>query len=297
MDIGAWGLVAVFAKALAYGASLMAAGSTLFLIALKPGTDIAWATRRIGVWVSLLGALATAFFLSVQAGYLLDDGLAGMVDLFMLGLVLDGPLGEAALARFVGLALIALALLIPALLVVGGGFGALLVAASFALAGHATAEPRLVLSVLIMIHVLGLGYWIGALWPLSQAVDHLHNREAADLAHRFGNQAMIVVPVLIVAGALFTFLRIDPLSALTTSTYGWALAGKLIVVSGLLALAVKNRRALVPAMQAGDQEAGAALKRSIRWEAVAFAVILLATAVLTTITPIPEPIHSLPTLP
>lgn len=204
---------------------------------------------------------------------------------------MDGPLGLAALSRIAGLALIALALFIPALLVIGGGFGALLVAASFALAGHATAEPRLVLSILIMTHVLGLSCWIGALWPLSRAVDHLSNDEAANVAHRFGNQAIIVVPLLIAAGALFTFLRVDPLSALAVSTYGWTLAGKLILVGGLLALALKNRRSLVPAMQAGDQEAGAALKRSIRWEAVAFAVILMTTAVLTTITPIPGTMH------
>jgi putative copper resistance protein D len=291
MEFGVWGLLAITAKALAYGSSLLAAGSALFLVALKPDTVIASATRRFGVWAALFGALATALFLSVQAGYLLDDGLAGLADPFMLGLVLDGPLGTAALARVAGLALVALALLVPALLYGGGGFGALLVTASFALSGHATAEPRLLLSLLIMIHVLGLSFWIGALWPLSQAVDHVSKDEAALLAHRFGNQAMILVPLLIMAGALFTFLRVDPLSALATSTYGWTLTVKLIVVTGLLALALKNRRSLVPNMQAGKAEAGAALQRSIRWEALAFAVILVTTALLTTITPIPGTAH------
>lgn len=291
MEFGVWGLLAITAKALAYGSSLLAAGSALFLIALKPDPVIASATRRYGVWAALFGALAAFLFLSVQAGYLLDDGLAGLVDPFMLGLVMDGPLGEAALARVAGLALVAMALLVPALLYGGGGLGALLVATSFALSGHATAEPRLLLSLLIMIHVLGLSFWIGALWPLFRAVDHVSKDEAAHLAHCFGNQAVILVPLLMVAGALFTFLRVNPLSALATSTYGWTLAVKLIVVTGLLALALKNRRSLVPDMQAGKAEAGAALQRSIRWEAVAFAVILVTTAVLTTITPIPGTVH------
>jgi copper resistance protein D len=291
MEFGVWGLLAISAKALAYGSSLLAAGSALFLVALKPDTVVASATRRFGVWAALFGAIATTLFLSVQAGYLLDDGLAGLVDPFMLGLVLDGPLGTAALARITGLALVALALLVPALLYGGGGLGALLVGASFALSGHATAEPRLLLSLLIMIHVLGLSFWIGALWPLFRAVDHVSKDEAALLAHRFGNQAMILVPLLIMAGALFTFLRVDPLSALATSTYGWTLTVKLFVVTGLLALALKNRRSLVPNMQAGEAEAGAALQRSIRWEALAFAVILVTTAVLTTITPIPGTVH------
>ncbi len=287
MDFGFWGLLAVVAKSLAYGGSLAAAGSALFLMALKPGPVIASVTRHFGVWAALLGALATAAFVAVQAGYLLDDGLAGMVDPFMLGLVLDGPLGHAALARITGLALVAVALLVPTLIYVGGGLGALLVAVSFALVGHATVEPRLVLSVIITTHVLGLSFWIGALWPLSQAVDRVSNEEAASLAHRFGNQAMIIVPLLIAAGALFTVLRVDPLAALATSTYGWTLAGKLIIVIGLLTLALKNRRSLVPDMQAGKAEAGKALQKSIRWEAMAIVVILVTTAVLTTITPIP----------
>jgi putative copper export protein len=116
MEFGVWGLLAISAKALAYGSSLVAAGSALFLLALKPDPVIASATRRFGFWAALFGALATFLFLSVQAGYLLDDGLAGLVDPFMLGLVLDGPLGTAALARIAGLALVALALLVPALL-------------------------------------------------------------------------------------------------------------------------------------------------------------------------------------
>jgi putative copper resistance protein D len=292
MEFGVWGLLAITAKALAYGSSLVAAGSALFLLALKPDPVIASATRRFGVWAALFGALATFLFLSVQAGYLLDDGLAGLVDPFMLGLVLDGPLGTAALARIAGFGACGAGLVGSSASLWGWRtWRAVGCRVSFALSGHATAEPRLLLSLLIMIHVLGLSFWIGALWPLSQAVDHVSKDEAAHLAHRFGNQAMILVPLLIVAGALFTFLRVDPLSALATSTYGWTLTVKLIVVTGLLTLALKNRRSLVPNMQAGEAEAGAALQRSIRWEALAFAVILVTTAVLTTITPIPGTVH------
>ncbi|MFN3170648.1 MAG: copper resistance D family protein [Hyphomicrobiales bacterium] len=291
MEPDLWGFFAVLTKALAYGGSLVAAGSALFVIALKPPHAVTAEARGAGLMAGAAGAIATLAFLIVQAGYLMDDGLAGMVDPFALTLVGEGPLGHAAATRLTGLALIIVTFFLPSLLVPGALIGAVLVAASFALSGHATAEPRLVLSAIITTHVLGISFWIGALWPLYRATRLCEQEDAADLAHRFGNQAMIVVPALIAAGALFTVLRVDPVSALLTSPYGWALATKLFIVAGLLALALKNRRSIVPAMQSGNVEASVKLRRSIGWEAVVFAVILATTAVLTTLTPIPGTAH------
>ncbi len=287
MEADLWGVLAVAAKTLTYGGSLVAAGSALFLVALRPEPSVAAEARRAGLIAGAIGAMATALFVLLQAGYLMDDGLAGMVDPFALNLVVDGPLGHAAAARLVGLVLIGLALAVPVLKVPGTLLGALLVAASFALSGHATADLRLVLSAAIMLHVLGISFWIGALWPLHQATRLSTQGNAADLAHRFGNQAMLVVPTLLVAGTLFTVLRIDPVSALLTSPYGWMLAIKLVIVTGLLALALKNRRAIVPTMLAGTFGSAAKLRRSIGWEAVGFALIFVTTAVLTTLTAIP----------
>ncbi|MEQ8657333.1 MAG: CopD family protein [Hyphomicrobiales bacterium] len=291
MEPDFWGFFAVLTKALAYGGSLVAAGSVLFVVSLKPSPTIVAEVRRAGFVGAGAGAIATLAFLVVQAGYLLDDGLAGMVDPFALTLVGDGPLGHAAATRLAGLALVLVALIVRSLRVPSAVVGALLVAVSFALSGHATAEPRLALSAIITTHTLGISFWIGALWPLYRATNLCAQEDAADLAHRFGNHAMIVVPALIGAGALFTLLRVDPVTALATSTYGWTLLGKLLIVLGLLCLALRNRRSIVPAMQTGNIEGGAKLRRSIGWEAVVFAAILATTAVLTTLTPIPGASH------
>lgn len=291
MEADLWGVLAAAAKTLTYGGSLVAAGSALFLVALRPEPSVAAEARRAGLIAGATGAMATALFVLLQAGYLMDDGLAGMVDPFALNLVAYGPLGHAAAARLAGLTLIGLALALPVLKGPGTLLGALLVAASFALSGHATAEPRLVLSAAVMLHVLGISFWIGALWPLHQATRLSTQGNAADLAHRFGNQAMLVVPALLVAGTLFTVLRVDPVSALLTSPYGWMLAIKLVMVTGLLALALKNRRAIVPAMLAGTLGSAAKLRRSIGWEAAGFALIFATTAVLTTLTAIPGTAH------
>lgn len=287
MEPDLWGFFAVLTKVLAYGGSLVAAGSALFMVALKPPPAVVAEARRAGLISVGAGAIATLAFLMVQAGYLMDDGLAGMVDPFALTLVGDGPLGHAAVARLAGLALVLTALFVRSMRVPSAMTGALLVAVSFVLSGHATAEPRLVLSAIIITHVLGISFWLGALWPLYRATQLYAHEDAAGLAHRFGNQAMIVVPALLAAGVLFTVLRVDPVPALLTSSYGWALATKIFIVLGLLALALKNRRSIVPAMQSGNVEASAKLRRSIGWEAVVFAAILATTAVLTTLTPIP----------
>lgn len=287
MEPDLWGFFAVLTKVLAYGGSLVAAGSALFVVALKPPPAVVAEAHRAGLISVGTGAIATLAFLMVQAGYLMDDGLAGMVDPFALTLVGDGPLGHAAVARLAGLALVLTALFVRSMRVPSAMTGALLVAVSFVLSGHATAEPRLVLSAIIITHVLGISFWLGALWPLYRATQLYAHEDAAGLAHRFGNQAMIVVPALLAAGVLFTVLRVDPVPALLTSSYGWALATKIFIVLGLLALALKNRRSIVPAMQSGSVEASAKLRRSIGWEVVVLAAILATTAVLTTLTPIP----------
>ncbi|MEO0384647.1 MAG: CopD family protein [Pseudomonadota bacterium] len=291
MEPDLWGFFAVLTKALAYGGSLVAVGSALFVLALKPSPSIAAEAQRAGLMGAGAGAIATLAFLTVQAGYFMDDGLAGMVDPFALTLVGEGPLGHAAATRLAGLALVLVGFFLPSLLVPSALIGALLVAASFALSGHATAEPRLVLSAIISTHVLGISFWVGALWPLYRATKLCDLTDAAELAHRFGNQATIVVPALIAAGVLFTVLRVDPVMALATSAYGWTLLAKLLIVVGLLALALKNRRSIVPTMQSGRVEASAKLRRLIGWEAAVFATILATTAVLTTLTPIPSASH------
>lgn len=287
MEPDLWGFFAVLTKVLAYGGSLVAAGSALFVVALKPPVAVVAEAHRAGLISLGAGTIATLAFLMVQAGYLMDDGLAGMVNPFALTLVGDGPLGHAAAARLAGLALVLVALLVRSLRVSSALIGALLVAVSFALSGHATAEPRLALSAIIITHLLGISFWIGALWPLYRATQLYAHEDAAGLAHRFGNQAMIVVPALLAAGVLFTVLRVDPIPALATNTYGWTLLAKLLLVLGLLALALKNRCSIVPAMQSGSVEASAKLRHSIGWEAFVFAAILATTAVLTTLTPIP----------
>ena len=106
----------------------------------------------------------------------------------------------------------------------------------------------------------------------------------AALLHRFGTIASGTVAILVLVGLTFAWLMIGSFGGLFGTAYGWTLIAKIIVVTGLLGLAANNKLRLVPALASGDPTASTYLRRSIRMEIIAVALILLATATLTSIT-------------
>jgi putative copper resistance protein D len=102
--------------------------------------------------------------------------------------------------------------------------------------------------------------------------------------HDFGKAAAFAVAALIVAGTALAWLLSGSLTALFGTAYGLALLAKVGTVAALLGLAALNKLRLVPALRAGTPGATPALRRSIALEMLAVALILLATATLTTVT-------------
>lgn len=289
-ELSNWDLWALASKLTAYAGCFLAIGSTLYVLA-TPSLDEAlkYRLRRVILATTILGAVGSAAQFTIQSGRLLDEGLAGMVAPEMLALVKDAPLGTSVFLRLLGLiVLAAYALKIP---VAGlfGTVGALLTASSFSFVGHGTDDPRLILSALVTVHVLGISFWIGALWPLREVTSiKIELNLIGKLAHRFGQQAGWVVGGLIIAGLVLAYLITGSMTALFTTQYGLTLLAKLAIVASLLALATANKLRFVPAIQAGDTAAANHLRQSIKLEMLAVGAILIITAVLTTITPLPE---------
>ena len=289
-ELSVWEFGAVAAKLTAYGGCFLAIGTTLYILATRCLDEILkHRLRRIVLAMVLVGALGSVMQFAVQSGRLLDEGLAGMLDIEMLTLIKDAPLGTSIFIRLLGLSvLLAFAFQVPCAALLGA-VGALLTALSFSFVGHGTNEPRIVMTFLVTLHVLGISFWIGALWPLRQASSNIAELGVAGrLAHQFGRQAAWVVGGVIVAGLVLTFLIIGSPTAIFTTQYGLTLLVKLAIVAVLLGLAAANKIRFVPAIQAGDASAAMRLRRSIAWEMLAFAIILTITAILTTITPLPE---------
>jgi len=95
--------------------------------------------------------------------------------------------------------------------------------------------------------------------------------------------------IAIAATGLINFEMIaglDRASRVLRSTYGYLLVAKLLLFSGMLALAALNRWRLTPALfDADGRTSSTAIRRSLALEASAAASILALVAILGTLEP------------
>jgi len=280
--IDGWAIAAIIAKAVGYGAALLAMGGPLFVLVFRSSSnDVRQLAWKVAVIAALIGLAVLALRFGIRAARISGMGLSGAVDPMMLGFVWDSPLGAAAIWRGAG-ELLVVALLIRGIVGLSAGLiGALLIAVSYTFVGHSLGDPRWLLASLLTLHLLAAAFWIGALLPLRHAVGQ---PEGARLLHRFGNVASLTVALLVVVGLIFAWLMTGSFSNLLSTAYGKTLLAKLGVVSGLMALAALNKWRFVPALASGTPAAVPHLRRSIQIEAIAVLLILMATATLTSIT-------------
>ena len=280
--IDGWAIAAIIAKAVGYGAALLAMGGPLFVLVFRSSSnDVRQLARKVAVIAALIGLAVLALRFGIRAARISGMGLSGAVDPMMLGFVWDSPLGAAAIWRGAG-ELLVVALLIRGIVGLSAGLiGALLIALSYTFVGHSLGDPRWLLASLLTLHLLAAAFWIGAFLPLRHAVGQ---PEGARLLHRFGNVASLTVALLVVVGLIFAWLMTGSFSNLLSTAYGKTLLAKLGVVSGLMALAALNKWRFVPALASGTPAAVRHLRRSIQIEAIAVLLILMATATLTSIT-------------
>ncbi|SEL04368.1 putative copper resistance protein D [Roseovarius nanhaiticus] len=277
-----WVALAVIAKAAGYGAALLAMGGPLFAVAFpRASVDVLGLAQRVAVIAALAALVVLALRFGIRAARISGMGLSGALDPVMLGFVWESPLGTAALWQAGG-ALMIIAWLMRGRVGLGIALlGTLLIGLSFTFVGHSLGDPPALLAGLLTAHLLAAAFWVAALPPLFRAVQ---DTGGAALLHRFGHIAAVTVSVLVAAGLVFAWLMTGSLVGLFTTAYGWTLLAKLALVAGLMALAALNKWRLVPALATGMPRAGIRLRRSILVEAIAVALILLATAALTSVT-------------
>lgn len=278
-----WGLMAAGAKLLIYVSSLLTVGLMMFRLAL-PIVDVGLerSLLRVAARMAIIALMASALRVMVQAGRLMGD-VAFMTDWEIVAISLEGPLGTSTYARMAGLAVLLLAILVQHVRLPATVLGAVLVTGSFALTGHATRDPQWALVGLITLHLLAVSFWLGALLPLYRLAGSSQNaRHAATIAHRFGVQASLIVPVLVAVGVVFAWLLLGGPTALFNTAYGQMLLIKLAIVAVVLGIAALNKLRLVPNLAAGKEHAAASLRNALGWEALVFLAIFSATAILTT---------------
>jgi putative copper export protein len=285
-----WIVAAVSVKALLYATALAASGGVLFL-ALFAAQLTQPERQRI---VALVRTTAVAALCLTIARIMVLSGMLGgeiesLWDWSLIRVMLEGSEGEAGLARAAGLIAIAAFTFTTSVSQALAVFGAVLIAASFALTGHTgSIGPGVLPRFLVAGHVFAVAYWIGALVPLFTLATGPDPARVGSILKRFGDVAVVVIASLIAAGGVLLWLLLGSVEATVSSPYGRLVLVKLAFVAGLLALAAFNKVRLTPGVAAGDRTAVAALRWSIMCEIALAACILTVTATFTTVVGPPE---------
>jgi putative copper export protein len=160
-------------------------------------------------------------------------------------------------------------------------------ALSAALSGHAAVPETAVPLVADALHVLAAGSWMGALLVLLAAglpaarAASAPARAMTALVNAFSSTALASAVVVVLTGILATWRNVEGISALLQSPYGRVLLVKLGVLAVAALFGLYNWRRARPALATSGNDA--AMRRAIRAELTAAAVILLVTAVLVAI--------------
>ena len=230
---------------------------------------------------SIIGsAIAFLSFLSIPGN--MGGDLKSIIDPELIQLTLETISGKAALLSLLGFIIIYFSCLkqnIVFYLLSFVGISSLLL--SFVIFGHST-KHGLAGQFLIIIHLVGLSYWIGALLPLRKMCNFIDKEKLKIVAHLFGIYAIGYVGVLVAAGLIFSYILLGNISALISTDYGNVLLIKMIVVSTLLSLGAINKFKIIPNLSI-DQNLGLKrLKKSIQIEILCVLSIFFLTSLLTT---------------
>jgi copper resistance protein D len=210
--------------------------------------------------------------------------LGATFDPSLEALLLQSSSGAANIARVVGLALLALSLdRATKPNTIAANVGAALAIASFAFGGHTAVHPlRFLLAPLLLVHLAAAAFWFGALWPLYAATGEGPPERSGALIARFSRLATRIVPAVLVCGLLMAVVFVRSAGELVTG-YGAMLIGKTTGFGALMALATLNKWRLAPGVAVGDRGATRAFRRSVASEWALIALILVATAVMTSL--------------
>lgn len=266
-------------------------GGTLmqYLIKGQPNLGISVA-KYTGVG-AVLGLIAVSINYFAQVGAFAENGLMGIFDAQMHAFLWPTQVGQTVLWRLIGfgLMLVASGLLlhknryIKTFSAVLAILSCLLIAVTFTFIGHST-ELGLLAQGLILIHVLIIGSWIGAFYPLWKLCSTDDNIVIKNVMDTFGRLGIVIVILVLLSGMGMVWMLFDSPTELISSDYGIAVTIKLCLVAIILLIAAWHKLVLVPKLTiANPSLAKQKLQKSIGLEALIAVLILATTAVLSSV--------------
>jgi putative copper export protein len=165
------------------------------------------------------------------------------------------------------------------------GLVALALAWTMSLSGHPAAATR-VAEAIDVLHVVGVGGWIGGLWIMAVVAIPTLVRMEGDAGHglvaravsAFSPAALCFAAVVGISGVLAAWRNVGTWPALVSSTYGQLLLVKVVLVSAMAGVGAFNWRRVLPRL--GESRATVRLQRSSGVELLLAVMVLVVTAVL-----------------
>jgi putative copper resistance protein D len=274
--------LSVVVRALSFVTLFQAAGAAIFIAAFgRELTHSLADIRRAARLAALAGLVLVLAHYSLEAARMAGE-MSGATDASLQAIVLHSTSGAMVAVRALGLLLIAVGLrrkgdwsTIP------GVIGATLAVTSFALLGHTSVHSsRWVLAPMLIVHLLAVAFWFGALLPLYFVSKREMPLVAAKVIDAFSLVAVWVVPGILIAGLVMALLLIPRLGVLR-EPYGELLIAKLVGFAVLMGFAATNKWRFGPAIARGEARAAQLLRRSVAAEYVLISAVLAITAVMT----------------
>jgi copper transport protein len=240
------------ARWLGYAGLALAVGVPLLLIVGWPGGWTSVRLRRLAEGGAVAAAVGALVDFAVQGPYAAGSGLGSVFDTALLDTTASTSYGVVLMIRTL-LALYLVAALAPAWrrgepptrwMLPASGVAALGLVVTTAAVGHPVAGPWPALELPIaVIHVAAMAVWLGGLTGLVVGVlrPGVDPDDLAVALPRFSRMAFGSVVALVVTGIVQSVREVGTPAALVSTTYGWLLVAKLLVVAIILAAAGVSR--------------------------------------------------------
>ena len=195
-------------------------------------------------------------------------------------LVMTLGFGVVAALLLVGWVLDRLELRWPALIL------ALVLVSGLSLSGHQATEPNAapLAELADWLHLVAASIWVGGVATLAFLVWPLGPSVRRDAFLRFARFAVVLVAVLVLAGAYLALVRLPALSDLWTTEYGRFLLLKSALAAFALSFGAVHHLVIRPHLERGDEPD---VGPSLAGEATVAFAVLLAAAILTNLAPPP----------
>lgn len=260
-------------------ATLLSAGCVFLAFAtVRDNPTLLSQLRKLSCWSAGIAlCLALLWLLVLVAEY--GGEWRALEDSFYYELIASSAAADLVILRVVALSALILCvrLQLPA---IAGAICALFAVFSFSRYGHALSEPQWARGFLLTVHLVIIAWWFAAVPLLLKQIRH-EPAAAVALAQRFGRQAMLAVPVAILAGLVLALLVLSGFDWDFQSLYAKSLLIKLALVSAILGIGALNRHHYFPALNDNPLQATHTVHKVLLIDLGLFVCTLLLSAWLT----------------